>query len=315
LLLLTIGIAASTGMDVILATMSMGFALTNLAPRRSRELFETVRGFAIPIYVLFFVFVGARLGLSSMEPWLWAVVAAYVVCRSVGKIAGAYLGARATRSEPVVQKFLGVGLFAQGGVAVGLSIVASHHLQGISVMEGMSLGDTIIFVVTATTLMVQVTGPPLVKWVAKQSGEAGRNVTEDDIIQSLHVRDVMTPSVLSVHEADSVRHIVDLFSTNDQVIYPVVNGENRVVGTVSPDELKDLLTDRPSWEWIVALDVMRDTVDTVEQDAPLNETLTRMRDLQLEHLPVVESADKPRPVGMLSTLRVRKSIAGRLLAG
>lgn len=313
LLLLTIGIAATTGMDVILAAMSMGFALTNLAPRRSRQLFETAKGFALPIYVLFFVLVGARLGIGRMEPWIWGLVVLYVVCRSVGKIAGAYWGARWTRSEPVVRKYLGTGLFAQGGVAVGLSIMASHHLQGIVVVEGMSLGDVIIFAVTATTLIVQISGPPLVKWVVKQSGEAGRNITEEDIVESLKVRDVMIPSVLTIHEADSVRHIVAQFSANDQMVYPVVNGEQRVIGTVSPDELKDLLADRASWEWLVARDVMRETVDTAAENAPLKDTLARMRDLQIEYLPVVESEEKARPVGMLSSLQIRKQIAHRLL--
>ena len=145
LLLLTIGIAASAGMDVILASMSMGMALTNLAPRRSRQLFETARGFAVPIYVLFFVFVGARLGIGNMQTWMWGLVVAYVACRSVGKIGGAYIAARATGSEDVIRKYLGTGLFAQGGVAVGLSIMASHHLQGITLADGMSLGDVIIF--------------------------------------------------------------------------------------------------------------------------------------------------------------------------
>ncbi len=314
LLLLTIGIASALGMDVILAAMSMGFALTNLAPRRSRELFETARGFAVPIYVLFFVLVGARLGIGHMQPWLWALVGVYVLCRSVGKIAGAYLGARWTRSDPVIQKYLGTGLFAQGGVAVGLSIMASHHLQGITVTADLSLGDVIIFAVTTTTLIVQISGPPLVKWVVKRSGEAGRNITEEDIIQSLIVRDVMEPSVLTIHEADAIHQIVTLISTHDQMVYPVVNAEQCVIGTVSPEELKPLLADRASWEWLVATDVMRGTVDTALQDSPLNDTLARMRDMQIDHLPVIESEQNTCPVGMLSTPHIRKQIADRLLA-
>ena len=314
LLLLTIGTAATTGMDVILAAMSMGFALTNLTPRRSRELFDTARSFSVPIYVLFFVLVGARLGIDHMQPWLWALVGVYVSCRSVGKILGAYMSAKWVKSEPPVRKYLGVGLFAQGGVAVGLSIMASHHLHGITVVNGMSLADAIIFSVTATTLILQVSGPTLVKWVVKQSGEAGQNITEEDIIQTLKVRDVMAHSVLTITEADSIQKIVTLFGANDQMVYPVVNEEQRVIGTISMEELKTLLVDRPAWDWIVASDVMRSTMDTAIQDNPLKDTLMRMHDLQIEHLPVIESNQNPRPVGILSSLQVRKRITDRLLA-
>ena len=313
LLLLTIGIAASAGMDVILASMSMGMALTNLAPRRSRQLFETARGFAVPIYVLFFVFVGARLGIGNMQTWMWGLVVAYVACRSVGKIGGAYIAARATGSEDVIRKYLGTGLFAQGGVAVGLSIMASHHLQGITLADGMSLGDVIIFTVTATTLIVQISGPPLVKWVIRKSGEAGRKITEEDVIDTLKVRDVMTPSVLTVREANSVRQVVEMFSVNDQMVYPVVNGEHKVIGVVSPEELKDVLVDQDSWDWLVATDVMRSTADTSLEDAPLRGTMGRMLDMEIDHLPVIESDENPRAVGILSSYEVRKRVSAELL--
>ena len=313
MLLLTIGIAALVDMDVILASMTMGIVLANRAPKRSRELFETARGFAVPIYVLFFVLVGARLGIRDMPGWLWGVVAAYVICRSVGKMAGAALGATLTRGDPVVRNYLGIGLFAQGGVAVGLSIMASHRLSGIEFVPGMSLGDMIIFTVTATTLIVQVSGPPLVKWAVKRSGEAGLNVTEDDIIDELNVEAVMDPVVITFQEDDNLRRIIDVFAENDQMLYPVLDRDRRICGMISAEEIRAVLAEQGAWDWILADDLMVDPGEEVPRSLPLRQALQRMRDAQADYAPVVESIDDPRPVGMLRMHRLRRRIATETL--
>ena len=101
---------------------------------------------------------------------------------AAGKMLGAWYGEKITHSEPVVRKYFGMRLFAQGGVAVGLSIMASQHLSGIQRTPQFNMGDAIPFAVTATTLIVQLIGPPMVKWAITLAGESGRNITKDDII-------------------------------------------------------------------------------------------------------------------------------------
>ena len=165
LLLLTIGVADMAGLDVILVTMSMGVVLINYAPKRTRELFTLIRSFSSPIYVMFFVLVGARLGIAKMPPWLWSIVIVYVLGRNFGKMLGVYIGARMSGADKVVQKYGGLGLFAQGGVAIGLSIMASQHLTEYMVTDTLSLGDMIVYCVTATTMIVQLLGPAIGKTI------------------------------------------------------------------------------------------------------------------------------------------------------
>lgn len=313
-LLLVISVAAFTHIDVILATMTLGFVLTNMAPRRSKELFEVLRSFSTPIYVLFFVLVGARLGIAEMPGWLWGIVILYVVGRSAGKIGGAWLGARLTHSDPAVQKYLGVGLFAQGGVAVGLAIMAGHHLSGIVLSNGMVLGDMIVFAVTATTLIVQMIGPPLVKWIVKASGEAGRDVTEEDIIAAWTVKDVMHTPIHVFSEKDSLRTIVDEFGQHDQLIYPVVDAERRLMGTLGIEELKSVLVNRDAWDWLLATDLMTEAAETAAETAPLQPTLDRMHDTLVEEMVVVGSEEDSHPVGLVDHREVRRRVAAGLIA-
>jgi NhaP-type Na+/H+ or K+/H+ antiporter len=74
MLLLIIGACGVMKLDVILVTMSMGMVLINRTPHRSEKLFSLIRSFSGPVYVMFFVLVGARLSLNSMPWWLWLVV-------------------------------------------------------------------------------------------------------------------------------------------------------------------------------------------------------------------------------------------------
>ena len=295
-LLLLISLSARLHMDVILATMTLGFVLTNAAPVRSRDLFHLVRGFATPIYVMFFVLVGARLGLDNMPGWLWGIIGIYVVGRSVGKMGGTWLGARLTGAEPVVRKYLGAGLFAQGGVAVGLSILASQHLQNIPVTEALSLGDAIIFGVTATTLCVQLIGPPLVKWAAGRAQETGKDCTEEDMLSRWQVRDAMVEPD-TIPEGMPVTQVVERFAQGSQDVYPVLASDGRFLGLIDIDSLRSVLAEQANWAWMLATDLVQQAPRQVNTNDNLAATLDGLYTAGSNVAPVLDQND--RYLGML----------------
>jgi len=313
IILLCIGLAVALNMDVILATMAIGIVLINRAPRRSKKLFETVRSFSTPIYIIFFVLVGARLSLGSMPAWIWALVAAYVLMRSLGKWVGAYWGGRISKAEKPVQNYMGMALFAQGGVAVGLSIVASHNLQHIQVTEAMSLGDMIIFTVTATTLCVQLIGPAFAKLAIKKAGEIGRNVTEEDVMAEWRVSDVVNTGIVPLLEATPLETVVQGFADQDAFVYPVVSSEGKIIGMLTFDMLKELLTDRDAWQWLVVGDVMQSVQDRLFAEMNLGEAMLDMQNMQLEALPVIESPESGKLLGVLDLREARRKVGAELV--
>ncbi len=313
IILLCIGLAVAFGMDVILATMSVGIVLINLAPKRSKQLFEVIRSFSTPIYIIFFVLVGARLSLGNMPPWLWGLVVAYVLMRSIGKWVGSYLGARISKAEKPVQNYMGMALFAQGGVAVGLSIVASQNLQHIQVVEGMSLGDMIIFTVTATTLCVQLIGPAFAKLAIKKAGEIGRNVTEEDVMAELKVSDVVDTGIVPLQEGTPLAEVVQHFAEQDTLVYPVVTGEGTIVGVLTFDMLKEVLIDRDTWLWLVVGDVMQPLHDRLLANMNLAEALRELHDTQVEALPVIESEESGKLLGILDQRAARRKVGAELV--
>jgi CBS domain-containing protein len=248
-----------------------------------------------------------------MPGWLWLIIISYVVFRSAGKFCGAYFGAKITNGPPAVRKYLGLGLFAQGGVAIGLSIMAAEQLSGVEVAEGMSLGDMIIFVVTTTTLVVQVLGPAMVKLAIRLSGEGGRDITEEDVRASMKVSDVIDEKLVTLSEGSSIAEAIDCFTENDVLMTPVVSKEGKIRGVLTFEALKDVLADRDNWHWLLVADIMRPMQDSTNADVNLDEVFQRMYRLKIDQMPVVDSETNEIPLGMIDMRTIRLKVHAELL--
>jgi Kef-type K+ transport system membrane component KefB len=165
------GIAESFGFSLILTSMTAGVYVTNIHPHRNESVFESLKSFAPPIYILFFVFVGARLQVEMLRH-MGFVGILYVVGRTAGKWLGSYFGAAVSDAPATVRKYLGFTLFSQAGVAIGLALDAYQHFHDAG-PAGAELGLTIINVIAATTFLVQIIGPPSVKFAITRAGEIG----------------------------------------------------------------------------------------------------------------------------------------------
>ncbi len=160
MIMLMAGLADHFGVSLILTNMAMGFTLVNIT-RDNRVAFELVGAFNPPVMVLFFVLVGARVNLSLL-PSIGLIGVTYLFMRVIGKTAGAWTGARLSKAPEVVQKYLGLGLLSQAGVAIGLAIDASHTFAAYGSV-GAEIGTLAINVIAATTFVYQVIGPAMTK--------------------------------------------------------------------------------------------------------------------------------------------------------
>lgn len=167
--MLAAGAAEIFGLSLILTSMSTGLYLTNIHPHRNEVIFESIKSFAPPIYILFFVFVGARLQISLLRH-MGIIGILYVLGRTAGKWIGSYFGATVSKAPEAVRKYLGFALFSQAGVAIGLALDAYQHFQTHG-QKGIEFGYTIINVIAATTFLVQIIGPPSVKFAISRAGE------------------------------------------------------------------------------------------------------------------------------------------------
>ncbi len=298
-LLLIIGLTQILELDMILCAMSMGFFMSNFAPKRSKVLFTLVEKFAPPIYVLFFVLVGAKLNIWSITAIVAILAGIFLVGRTSGKFLGAFMGAKISHAPETVRKYLPFCLLSQAGVAVGLSIVAGQTFQG-------ELGNIIVMVVTTSTFIVQLAGPPFVKYAVEKAGEVGLNITEEDLIQKSTARDMMHP-VPPIREDQPVTEILAHFSNYENLIYPVVDRENRLLGVITIDHLKDTFMASQLSAFLLAHDISIAVPDSCRPDTPAEEVYHMMRKHNLDFMPVTD--ENNNAIGV-----VEKRIAQKLFS-
>jgi Kef-type K+ transport system membrane component KefB len=175
---LCVGLSEGLHCSLILTTMVMGITVVNLFPEHGRNIRYTIEQAGPVIYVLFFALVGARFDVGLLST-MGVLGLAYILLRSSGKFAGAWVGGAMGGAPTQVRDNLGLGLLSQAGVAIGLALNACDRFSCLG-LEGEELGALVISVITATTFVVQIFGPIGVKLAVNRAGEAGRARLEHD---------------------------------------------------------------------------------------------------------------------------------------
>ena len=88
---------------------------------------------------------------------------------------GAWIGAKAGRSEPKIRKYLGFGILSQAGVAIGLSMIVLNDFNDLGTPEASSIATIVITTITATCIIFEIVGPIGAKYALTKAGEIGRS--------------------------------------------------------------------------------------------------------------------------------------------
>ena len=167
--LLTVGLSMTEfeingtrcGFSLLLVCMMTGTVFCNVCPT-SDELMDRLDRWVSPINILFFVLSGAELDLTILtNPMVLLIGVVYIVARSAGKISGSYLSCRATSCSSAIQKYLGITLLPQAGVALGMAATAAE----------LSDGHMVRNVVLFSVLVYELVGPTLTKISLTAAGE------------------------------------------------------------------------------------------------------------------------------------------------
>lgn len=152
------------GFSLLLVLMIEGTVFCNIN-ETSEELMDRVDRWTGPLNMLFFVLSGAELNLNVLSnPLVLLIGIVFILFRSFGKISGAYLSCRMEKTSPTIQKYLGITLLPQAGVALGMALTAS----------GLSDGEVVRNVVLFAVLVYELVGPTLTKWALLRAGEIKR---------------------------------------------------------------------------------------------------------------------------------------------
>ena len=147
----------------LLVCMMLGTMFCNLS-EYSVDIMKRSEEWTAPLYAVFFVLSGAQLDLSVFRyPSILLIGLVFILVRCAGKYLGAWGSATVMGCEPNVRKYLGITLFPQAGVALGMVVTA----QALGQQYGAMIRNIILFAV----LVYELVGPLLTKQALMAAGE------------------------------------------------------------------------------------------------------------------------------------------------
>lgn len=149
----------------LLVCMMLGTIFCNICPL-SEDLMGRSDKWTSPLLAIFFVISGAELELSVFaDIAIVGIGVVYIIFRCLGKYFGALWSAKATKCEPQICKYLGVTLFPQAGVALGMCAIVS------SSTEFGEHGTLIRNITLFAVLLYELFGPLMTRQALMSAGE------------------------------------------------------------------------------------------------------------------------------------------------
>lgn len=111
----------TVGFSPLLACMMLGSVFCNMC-EVSEELMDRTDRWTAPLYILFFALSGAELDFSVFgDVAIIGIGFVFIIVRCLGKYFGAFGSAKLMKCQKSVVEYLGVTLFPQEGVALGMT--------------------------------------------------------------------------------------------------------------------------------------------------------------------------------------------------
>lgn len=158
------------GFSSLLVLMMLGTVFCNLCDQ-SDDLMSRADKWSAPLLTLFFVLSGAALNLGVFSDLaIVGIGAAYILARSIGKYLGSGLSSKLAHQSANVQKYLGITLLPQAGVALGMSSQVGAAMGDI--------GSMVRNIVLFGVLIYELVGPSLTKWALTKAGDIQPKITK-----------------------------------------------------------------------------------------------------------------------------------------
>ena len=157
------GNGVKIGFSSLLVCMMLGTMFCNLS-EYSVDIMNRSSKWTSPLYAVFFVLSGAELDLGVFRyPSIILIGVVYILVRCAGKYCGARWSSTMMHCNETVRKYLGITLFPQAGVALGMVVTAQAL--------GDEMGGMIRNIILFSVLVYELVGPQLTRIALTCAGE------------------------------------------------------------------------------------------------------------------------------------------------
>lgn len=221
---------------------------------------------------------------------------------------GATLGAAVGQTADALLPGLGIhpasfALVGMGGFFAG---VAKTPIAAIIIVSEMTGGYELLAPLMLVSVVHMMLAPrwsiyeTQVNGLVDSPAHMGEFVV--DVLEQMKVHEVpeTVARLHTVSENATLRKALDLVSTTTGNYYPVLDANEKLVGVFSMSDIRRIFLETGIEDLVIVRDFMVDRVVTVTPDDDLNTALSRMNEISITEIPVVDSEDPGKVIGMLT---------------
>ena len=151
------GLAMWLNVSYLIASIVMGAVIANLA-RHHEYPFHAIEGIESLFMVVFFVLAGASLEFDALAA-IGITGLVYILCRASAKQVGAWAGGLLSGVRQSSRRLMGFTLMPQGGLAIGMALVASNRFP--------EYRQVMLPIVIASTIVFELIGPVFTRYAIR----------------------------------------------------------------------------------------------------------------------------------------------------
>ncbi len=155
------GFAVWLEVSFLLAGVVAGLIVVNFAKHHSRA-FHEIRHIEWPFLILFFFLAGVSLEIDDWQEF-GPIILVYMILRTLSRLIGGWLGGKLSSAPIAYQRWMGLALLPQAGVAIGMALVAGHRFP--------EFKEIILTVTISTTVLFEIFGPLATLYALKKTAK------------------------------------------------------------------------------------------------------------------------------------------------
>jgi Kef-type K+ transport system membrane component KefB len=162
-LILVSTVSSMVHASALLANMVVGLGIVNVE-HGHQDYFRVMEPMEDMVFGLFFTLAGAHIEIEVLKvAGLLALI--FLAIRMVGKQLGVWAGVAVSGADHHIKRYLGLALFPQAGVTIGLVMLAQDIFPDY-------VGELVVNAVLGSVILNEFISPPLLKFCLRRVGDA-----------------------------------------------------------------------------------------------------------------------------------------------
>ncbi len=124
-----------------------------------------------------------------------------------------------------------------------------------------------------------------------QLAKKGDLLTHDKdkaVLTRLTVEKLIEKNFSVIHPKMSLRQLIQIVKTSKRNLFPVVNSEQKLVGILTLDDIRDIMFDESLYDIIAVAELMTQPPDIIQEDENMKSVIQKFRSTGAWNLPVIK---------------------------